>query len=144
MVLVEMLEVEGIHTAPFRACIADISRELSVAAFAQREIFDNVQVLQLGPKVSLRGVIYMDLDRYETAFKQKLGGQLRRHARNEGHSSSHKKQEKCGFIPLRAKVHLIQRLGGIEQPCGAEWRGLGRGLCLIRHQPLVFPRGKRA
>jgi hypothetical protein len=39
--------MEGIHTAPFRACIADVSRELKVAAFAQREIFDNVQVLYI-------------------------------------------------------------------------------------------------
>ncbi|CAL1172161.1 unnamed protein product [Cladocopium goreaui] len=47
MGLVEVLEMEGIHTAPFRACIADVSRELKVAAFAQREIFDNVQVLYI-------------------------------------------------------------------------------------------------
>eukprot|EP00438_Fugacium_kawagutii_P027971 Skav216361 [mRNA] locus=scaffold3700:49552:50061:+ [translate_table: standard] len=47
MELVEVLEAEGIHTAPFRACIADISRELKVAAFAQREIFDNVQILYI-------------------------------------------------------------------------------------------------
>ena len=66
MQLVEVLEEEGIHTAPFRACIADISRELKVAAFAQREIFDNVQVLYilskglvaLNSRVGQNGVVW--------------------------------------------------------------------------------------
>ncbi len=66
MQLVEVLEEEGIHAAPFRACIADISRELKVAAFAQREIFDNVQVLYilskglvaLNSRVGQNGVVW--------------------------------------------------------------------------------------
>ncbi|CAK9047032.1 Potassium channel GORK (Guard cell outward rectifying K(+) channel) (AtGORK) [Durusdinium trenchii] len=66
MGLVEALEMEGIHTAPFRACIAEVSRELKVAAFAQREIFDNVQVLYilskglvaLNSRVGQNGVVW--------------------------------------------------------------------------------------
>ncbi|CAJ1407986.1 unnamed protein product [Effrenium voratum] len=47
MALVDTMETEGVHTAPYRSCIADISRELKMGAFAQREIFDNVQVLYI-------------------------------------------------------------------------------------------------
>ena len=47
MSIIDVLEADGAHTTPFRACIADISRSLQTAAYAQKEIFDNVQVLYI-------------------------------------------------------------------------------------------------
>ena len=36
-------ENKGVHTGPYHACIADISRELKSVAYAQQESFENVQ-----------------------------------------------------------------------------------------------------
>lgn len=47
MRLVDALEMRGVHTAPYRACVADISRQLELQAFAQQDSFDNVQVLYI-------------------------------------------------------------------------------------------------
>jgi len=45
MRLIQTLETRGVHTMRYRACIADISRQLLPVAFAQQESFDNVQEL---------------------------------------------------------------------------------------------------
>ena len=39
-------ENKGVHTGPYHACVADISRELKSVAYAQQESFENVQVQQ--------------------------------------------------------------------------------------------------
>jgi len=52
----ELQETRGAHVAPYKACIADIARELKCAAFAQRESFDNVQVLYILSK----GLVALD------------------------------------------------------------------------------------
>ena len=39
-------ESKGIHTGPYHACIADISRELKSVAYAQQESFENIQAEQ--------------------------------------------------------------------------------------------------
>jgi len=45
MLYIDTLEAGGDFTGPHRACVADISRQLQLQAFAQQESFDNVQVL---------------------------------------------------------------------------------------------------
>ena len=35
--------MKGVHTGPYHACIADISRELRSVAYAQQESFENIQ-----------------------------------------------------------------------------------------------------
>ena len=42
--------------APYKACIADVAKALKAAAFAQRESFDNVQVLYILSK----GLVALD------------------------------------------------------------------------------------
>eukprot|EP00913_Durusdinium_trenchii_P010962 g10288.t1 len=42
---IESKETLGIYTGHFYACVADITRQLNTAAFAQQETFANLQVL---------------------------------------------------------------------------------------------------
>lgn len=44
---IEALELAGMDTGSLQSCIADISQELELAAYAQRESFNNVQVLHI-------------------------------------------------------------------------------------------------
>ena len=50
MDLIDAEHALGHDTDPFKACIADVSRELSCGAFAQGEKFDNMQVLYIVSK----------------------------------------------------------------------------------------------
>ncbi|CAE7337627.1 Kcnh2 [Symbiodinium necroappetens] len=52
----ELQEMRGVHVAPYMACIADIAKALKASAFAQRESFDNVQVLYILSK----GLVALD------------------------------------------------------------------------------------
>ena len=52
----ELQEMRGVHVAPYKACIADIAKALKASAFAQRESFDNVQVLYILSK----GLVALD------------------------------------------------------------------------------------
>ena len=40
------------HTGPYHACIADISRELKSVAYAQQESFENIQVGSIEMSIS--------------------------------------------------------------------------------------------
>ncbi|CAJ1373961.1 unnamed protein product [Effrenium voratum] len=50
MEYVEDAEAKGVDVDAYRACIADVSRELNCGAFSQGERFDNVQVLYIVSK----------------------------------------------------------------------------------------------
>eukprot|EP00439_Symbiodinium_sp_Y106_P067330 s570_g11.t1 len=52
----ELQETRGVHVVPYKACIADIAKALKASAFAQRESFDNVQVLYILSK----GLVALD------------------------------------------------------------------------------------
>lgn len=56
MALIRAQESKGVHTGPYHACIADISRELKSVAYAQQESFENVQVLHILSK----GLVALD------------------------------------------------------------------------------------
>ena len=45
MEYVEDAEAKGVDVDAYRACIADVSRELNCGAFSQGERFDNVQLV---------------------------------------------------------------------------------------------------
>lgn len=47
MTFIRKQERLGMHTEPYQACVAHISKMLSFGAFAQREAFTNVQVLYI-------------------------------------------------------------------------------------------------
>ena len=47
---IDAQQAAGMDTDPFKACIADVSRELSCGAFSQGEKFDNMQVLYIVSK----------------------------------------------------------------------------------------------
>jgi len=56
MRLIRHQENKGVHTGPYHACVADISRELKSVAYAQQESFENVQVLYILSK----GLVALD------------------------------------------------------------------------------------
>jgi len=56
MKLIRHQENKGVHTGPYHACVADISRELKSVAYAQQESFENVQVLYILSK----GLVALD------------------------------------------------------------------------------------
>ncbi|CAJ1329415.1 unnamed protein product, partial [Effrenium voratum] len=79
----ELLDMKGVDTEPFRACIADTSRQLTCGAFAQRESFDNVQILYilskglvvLNSRVGTNGTVWgEDFVLSDTSLIRPVGG----------------------------------------------------------------------
>jgi len=83
MAQIEIAESRGIDTDPYRVCIADTSRQLRCGAFAQRESFDNIQVLYilskglvvLNSKVGTNGTVWgEDFVLSDTSLIRPVGG----------------------------------------------------------------------